>query len=596
CSAQDQDQLVDPTFTVPSCGTNADCQGGELCRDGGCFPACGLGQTCAEPLAHCHPEQDVCVQCLGNADCGTGQQCSSGLCVASCERSSECSDGRVCDVEAARCVDPVCVEDAECGGGQLCLGSLCVDHDSVVCTPGSTLCDKNEAIVCADTGTREITEQCEAGWTCSAGEGCVPQICTPNELGCLDASLGFACDTTGTVLDEFDCGPDSLCQDGVCASLICEPSSQRCDGGNTLLTCNEIGTAETRESCGSLPDCDSSQLGCYCAQGECRQRVCEPGSGRCAGDGVQPCLNDGSGYGPLEECGDERSCQEGACLADSCTPGEGNCLGSTLITCTDDGWVPRYCAAEGLVCVPNGDSAFCNEAVCSANQAYCTDDHTLRVCDSTGASFEDVECSGRCHNGQCEDTSCTPDTLYCSGSLIARCDEDGVQNIGSDWCLGGACDGCGIPGLAVQMEWHSTGGVDLDVHVKLADTAWNSYDDINYANYRAEWFDNPDDNPFLASDTTYRNDGFELVYFPNIEAFEEGAAFSVAAARFGLGGDSATISLRIFLDGQLLFERTTDQMPVNSLDPNQWFWHVVDFSIPGPQTTLVDEFIDSIEF
>jgi hypothetical protein len=88
-----------PSPTIPSCLTDADCSGGEECRDGVCVRP---GNEYAEDRAPPCP-----------AGCPVGHLCMNGHCVDSGEENDAgvpppcggCLPGRVCDEGTGLCIE-----------------------------------------------------------------------------------------------------------------------------------------------------------------------------------------------------------------------------------------------------------------------------------------------------------------------------------------------------------------------------------------------------------------------------------------------------------------------------------------------------------
>jgi Cys-rich repeat protein len=100
--------------------TDADCEAGDVCKNGSCVPA----------------------GCKTNSDCSTGQFCSNGVCVpeAGCKVDSECAAGDYCKSDGL--CTPKLPTGATCGGANQCLSGVCDQStcDGLIASGSGILC------------------------------------------------------------------------------------------------------------------------------------------------------------------------------------------------------------------------------------------------------------------------------------------------------------------------------------------------------------------------------------------------------------------------------------------------------------------------
>ncbi|MCA9564418.1 MAG: hypothetical protein KC561_13070, partial [Myxococcales bacterium] len=228
----------------------------------------------------------------------------------------------------------VCETSNDCMAGEQCLANSCVSENAI-CVPNTVVCQGNRQLSCNADGS-DITETtCSADQICQLGVGCTEQSCEPNEIGCIDGTTAFVCNASGTAEETVACGDGQECSEGVCQNPSCEPGEVACIDGQRWF-CGQGDEGWTSYPCSIEQQC-SGNLGCSCNNDACVERVCRPGASRCAADGFQTCLEDGSGYGPIEDCTGSFDCVEGACLPPDCLPGEQLCAGDAVLTCNQDG-------------------------------------------------------------------------------------------------------------------------------------------------------------------------------------------------------------------------------------------------------------------
>jgi Cys-rich repeat protein len=101
------------------------------------------------PEQRCHPDDGLCVDCVGGADCsGVTAACDTerNVCVE-CTSDATCSAPTpACDTDAQRCVP--CIDNRHCATGQVCNAAhtcvQCVVNDDCLALPGDDdrrICD-----------------------------------------------------------------------------------------------------------------------------------------------------------------------------------------------------------------------------------------------------------------------------------------------------------------------------------------------------------------------------------------------------------------------------------------------------------------------
>jgi MYXO-CTERM domain-containing protein len=242
--------------------TTAMCQGGFLCRDGQCAPACQSGEfTC--PAGYkcvgdvCVPQRCAKVKCTGNTRCDE----NTGQCVDPCA-GVVCADPKVC--QNGSCVD---CNTLGCGTGQLCVAGRCQVNKclGVTCGDGQ-FCNDGQCQGLCQPGQCNSTQRCVAGQCqtdpcanvgcSSAGQFCDPATgtCKTDKCQATQCTAGFTClPTTG------ECKPDP------CKVAMCPADCWKCDvSADGLASCTESG------ACKVIPVQVGTRggAGCACAVGE----------------------------------------------------------------------------------------------------------------------------------------------------------------------------------------------------------------------------------------------------------------------------------------------------------------------------------------
>jgi hypothetical protein len=350
------------------------------------------------------------VACDGPNDCGDDQVCVDEAC-----RDLVCDPGAPpsCENEALTLcdetgTDPTTVDCRDTG--QFCDGEAapprCRDR---ICAPGSKDCQGDVARVCNDRGTAYEETPCETGSVCFDGS-CQELLCDPNAIGCLDEATAYLCDSSGTSQEAIECGDQQYCQEGQCLDEACRPNEVRCDD-NTLVTCDPLGAEATAQDCDTSSDeCGGNALGCACVVDGCVLRVCDADVTTCVGNATRSCDEFGTGYNPIERCGEEEICLDGACLERVCEPLQTRCQEDTLLTCDETGTneTETDCQENSAFCA-NFEVPACAPHRCIPRAPYCLNNAVV-VCDDRGAGPSEgppLACEdGVCIDGECIDDPC----------------------------------------------------------------------------------------------------------------------------------------------------------------------------------------------
>ncbi len=397
----------EPEPEPEACDDNADCRGGEVCRQGRCLQFCAQDSPCT--VGFCLLDQNTCVECL--------------------ERD-HCTPGLRCDAASHRCVEAECVEDIDCQGGFGCVDGTCVSLVDPFCQPDERTCQDNTLLTCAPDGASQTSTPCAEAERCvqsDEGAACLPLICTPFEVGCIDDRSAFSCDETGTRSDTLPCRQDQSCVEGVCTPQVCTPNQVACQDG-ALTTCDALGLSAQTIVCDETPECLDNPLGCACAEAACRLRVCEPDRLRCVDGAVESCSPDGLEI-ISEPCGPDSLCLDGACHPLICEPDATRCRGDRLATCNDLGTaeIERDCQASGAFCDDAGPQPRCAPHFCQPDQPTCLGGRA-GICNERGSALApgSTNCASLgqiCRLGQCSD-ECEPGERFCQNEVAFECQDD----------------------------------------------------------------------------------------------------------------------------------------------------------------------------
>jgi hypothetical protein len=256
----------------------------EICVDGRCVSACGVGSHCVGGVCEAigTPECEIAENCLPCHDCvdevcvflcDDGMVCVEGACVPPADCSPACGPCEVCDTDGDG--PPACV--STCGPEERCVDDACV---LAVCTPA---CDPNlcqtcdrlqEPPVCV---SRCDTLQCQA---CDGQGAC--------RLSCDEATCE-RCDGDGNCVDRCDALMCVVCDgQGECQSTCDAAACEVCDGQGA---CGDRCLETPCHACDGAGDCYylCDHAACeFCDEvaGECRL-ACDPALERCVEGGCE---------------------------------------------------------------------------------------------------------------------------------------------------------------------------------------------------------------------------------------------------------------------------------------------------------------------
>lgn len=435
---------------LPPCDSNLDCGGGEICRTGRCRTACSTPDVCEGGRSRCDLAQGYCVQCTSDLHCGPHEACDANACVFHCRTDEACGGDGYCVLETGECLPRECNSAAECTGGFGCTHFVCVPIDEIICTANRQLCadDGSRADRCNADGTVQSSEACEGGSTCVLRGDvaqCAQVVCTPDERGCTDDFVAYACDSSGTIRSETSCASGQYCESGTCIAQLCSPGSRRCALGGQREICSASGSGYT------AAPCTNSET---CVAGACQAHVCAPGVAACiAGTvaGREVCASDGLSL-QLGTCPGGQSCSGGSCLPQVCAPGTPECANpnaSHVCTSNGLGYQQAVSCAPGEGC--DTSTGLCGAWACTPGTATCQPGNVRSVCDADGLGQTAASCGpmSTCSAGVCAPWVCTPGAFECLGTGSRRvCNPDGLGLTPSP-CTGAAADGYACTGAGV---------------------------------------------------------------------------------------------------------------------------------------------------
>jgi subtilisin family serine protease len=215
---------------LPACAEHGDCSAGAVCKDGACMVVgCSDGSECPAGTA-CPAEGEgrTCrPSCGSDAECAGPELClpalGGDLCQAiACADAVTCPAGTVCPQEGGTCQRP-CASDRDCVEPALCLPAL-----------GGDLCRE---IACTDGSECPVGTACPWGGghclrTCASDADCVPPaICVAGGNG--DICQTIPCETSDDCPGETRCTSEGFCfpADFECVTEESCPSGWECRGG-----------------------------------------------------------------------------------------------------------------------------------------------------------------------------------------------------------------------------------------------------------------------------------------------------------------------------------------------------------------------------
>lgn len=365
------------------------CHPGTVPCAGSCLVGSPNGLCCVGPLGDgilCLADTVCCDGvCLANGT-GCSETCAPGM--VSC--GGECLLGTP---EDSCCIGPtgngmVCAPDAECCGG-ICLGQ---GHGCAVeCAPGLMRC--GVSCLAAGSGSKCCEDGQGIGVVCEESSQCCDGGCVIDGTGCSESCApglircGGHC-LAGSPEDTCCVGPSGL-------GIVCGPTAECCNG---ICLAEGAGCAD---QCGAgLVHC-----GGQCLEGDKQDKCCEgsqgreivcPASAECC-DGA--CVLDGTGC--AEVCEQGLVACGGECLVgnhgEKCCPGP---AGKSTI-CEPSA---ECCAG---VCVDGGCASPCPEGLLDCG-GRCLEGHPGSTCCGESSGGGVLCLPGHfCCNGVCEVTQCS---------------------------------------------------------------------------------------------------------------------------------------------------------------------------------------------
>ncbi len=398
-----------------ACGSDAQCDGGNGCSDGGCAPSS---------------------VCKVNSDCASGQVCKSGGTCGACVSASECASSESCVNGGCTSAAP-CTKNASCSDGQSCKAGVCA-----ACSANAD-CDAGEACKAGACGPCAGDADCSAGSYCSSGKcAAIPTDGTCAREGDLcsfgnpSACLGQSYCVRGTRDNQplIYCPTTPAAQDSPCSLSDAEVTANpcaigKCDGTST--TCRALAGAGGRvcHRRDSSLACDQD-VTCSDASTACPSDGTAPSGTQCAAapdachdapkcngtDKTCPAAVDNCPLSPANAVG-RATCVDGKCKLPGCNVGYADCDGNALNGC--EAKLDRdnnNCGACGTAC-PTSPAhatkpAVCEDSVCYAND--CQDGWGF--CGVPGSTKGYIGCSvdfntDRNNCGQCG-FKCPADCLF----------------------------------------------------------------------------------------------------------------------------------------------------------------------------------------
>ena len=326
--------------------------------------------------------------------------------------------------------DNPCPTETACAGDGECLPIVC-QRGEFRCNPENL----NQIEICNETQTGwTLSVECPQDTVCEDGV-CVPMTCEPGTTICTAAGKIRTCTESGSGYGApQDCDEGFVCDPSgsQCVSIVCNPGSSSCLDMTRRKICNFFGSGYDTEDC---PE------GTSCSEGSCLERICEPLSREC--DPANPlawrqCNATGTGWGPSNVCPDGQGCSDGYCVRQICTPGTTICAPGGLIrTCNDSGtsWNDPIPCPSGQIC----DEGRCTDIICTPGTSTCIDQLTESVCNDTGTGYIEETCpSGYiCDSTYCRLQICIPGMTQCTGTMTREM----CNSTGTDWIPATSCTG-----------------------------------------------------------------------------------------------------------------------------------------------------------
>ncbi|MFH1391532.1 MAG: hypothetical protein ABIH20_04440 [Candidatus Diapherotrites archaeon] len=470
-----------------SCQTDADCNPGDECFDGGSYNTCVLmDELVCNPGWSCDIEGSPERERLLDASCrktesnicqhGCDRQTGRCIQLTDCEVGWSCTEDELfskyynesCDVMASKwCFNEGC----DNGTGQCILEISDECQNEADCNPGMTCYDGSSYNVCGDAEN----PSCEDGWTCSVDGGrryLLDSSC--NYLG-VEECGGFGCDnTTGTCNPEPQYEPGWNCEEyenpnagiryymvysendeitlriscgdfgsGTCVEStgMCESINQdECQTDNECAPGDRCDTSSAYNMCvpNNTNSCDS---GWYCdyrdsdnllyIESDCSVSDIKYCSEECFSDPYVGCGEDWVSEEP--ECNNEWACN---LFGDAVVLNE-NCQEVDYLVC------PFGC--DQGACVSEEGDFSCNEGnVClnTTQNTYlfsdCSSNNRIHHCESS-CNFSTGECNDEAENCDSNyELACSSGDVYWYNSCGNK--EEKYEDCGSAGCTDGQCN------------------------------------------------------------------------------------------------------------------------------------------------------------
>ncbi len=411
-------------------------------------------------------------------DATVADQASTG----GCKSDDDCeADAPVCDTASGKCEG--CTKDDQCDADRHCLDGKC---PADVCKKGEKKCDGPGKVArCADNGGAFDPTPCGDKEICEDGN-CLKVVCKADSKKCEDNGVA-TCNKLGTAWGEATkCSDTQTCAAGVCQDHDCKPASTKCENAS-ILTCQEDGLGWKTTACKDGSDGGAAQ---WCADVEgtptCQDQTCQPTQTACKDGIAVVCKDDGLGTTVVEDCtkkdpdgGPGKTCISGKCVSLNCVPKSTKCAGKNLVTCKDDGLgvttkscgaqmgcedgkcMPIICLATSEFCdgkvakkcnlfgtsatvtddCPKADKTCskgkCVEYVCKPGAISCgAGGGQVQTCNADGLSYKAKNCTGgtTCVKDTCKPVICTPDSMFCKGAEVKKCDATGTSSATDATC------------------------------------------------------------------------------------------------------------------------------------------------------------------